>query len=37
MSAACKGDVAAAAEKAGLKSLTVQAVDDKTGLPKTYH
>lgn len=33
----CKGDIAAAAEKAGLKSLTVQAIDDVTGLPKTYN
>jgi len=33
----CKGDIAAAADKAGLKSLTVQAKDDITGLPKTYY
>ena len=33
----CKGDIAAAAEKAGLNSLTVQAIDDVTGLPKTYN
>ena len=33
----CKGDIAAAADAAGLKSLTVQAVDDVTGLPKTYY
>jgi filamentous hemagglutinin len=33
----CKGDIAAAAEKAGSKSLTVQAIDDVTGLPKTYN
>jgi filamentous hemagglutinin len=33
----CKGDIAAAADAAGLKSLTVQAVDDTTGLPKTYY
>ncbi|WP_236482798.1 hypothetical protein, partial [Pseudomonas syringae] len=33
----CKGDIAAAAEKAGLKSLTVQAMDDVTGLPKKYN
>lgn len=33
----CKGDIAAAAEAAGLKSLTVQAIDNKTGLPKTYY
>lgn len=33
----CKGDIAAAAEAAGLKSLTVQAVDNVTGLPKTYY
>lgn len=33
----CKGDIAAAANAAGLKSLTVQAVDNATGLPKTYY
>ncbi|WP_371365415.1 hemagglutinin repeat-containing protein [Pseudomonas sp. QL9] len=33
----CRGDIAAAADKAGLKSLTVQAKDDITGLPKTYY
>ena len=33
----CKGDIAAAAEKAELKSLTVKAIDDKTGLPKNYY
>jgi len=33
----CKGDIAAAANAAGLKSLTVQAVDNVTGLPKTYY
>ena len=33
----CKGDIAAAADAAGLKSLTVQAVDNMTGLPKTYY
>ncbi|WP_217647408.1 cytidine deaminase-like fold-containing protein [Amphritea atlantica] len=33
----CKGDIAATAEKAELKSLTIQATDDITGLPKTYH
>ena len=33
----CKGDVAAAAEKAELKSLTIKATDDATGLPKTYN
>ncbi|MBX8610463.1 DUF637 domain-containing protein, partial [Pseudomonas cichorii] len=33
----CKGDIAAAAEKAELKSLTVSAIDDKTGLPKSYY
>ncbi|QGA48042.2 DUF637 domain-containing protein [Pseudomonas brassicacearum] len=33
----CKGDIAAAAEKAELKSLTVRAIDDKTGLPKNYY
>jgi adhesin HecA-like repeat protein len=32
----CKGDIAAAAEAAGLKSLTIQATDNITGLPKTY-
>ncbi|MFY0476751.1 cytidine deaminase-like fold-containing protein [Achromobacter marplatensis] len=32
-----KGDIAAAAEKAGLKSLTVQAMGDVTGLPKKYN
>jgi filamentous hemagglutinin len=31
----CKGDIAAAAERAELKSLTVSAIDDNTGLPKT--
>jgi filamentous hemagglutinin len=33
----CKGDIAAAAERAELKSLTVRAIDDKTGLPKSYY
>jgi len=32
----CKGDIAAAAETAELKSLTIQAADDVTGLSKTY-
>ncbi|WP_181150307.1 DUF637 domain-containing protein, partial [Photorhabdus hindustanensis] len=32
----CKGDIAAAADVAGAKSVTVNAVDDITGLPKTY-
>ena len=33
----CRGDIAAAADKAGLSSLTVHAVDEITGLPKTYY
>ncbi|WP_186355570.1 cytidine deaminase-like fold-containing protein, partial [Pseudomonas protegens] len=33
----CIGDIAAAADAAGLKSLTVHAVDNVTGLPKTYY
>lgn len=33
----CKGDIAAAANAVGLKSLTVEAVDNITGLPKTYY
>lgn len=33
----CKGDIAAAADAAGLKSLTVRAIDNVTGLPKTYY
>lgn len=33
----CRGDIAAAASKSGLKSLTIQAKDDITGLPKTYY
>jgi len=33
----CKGDIAAAAERAELKSLTVSAIDDDTGLPKNYY
>ncbi|WP_272847504.1 VENN motif pre-toxin domain-containing protein [Pantoea ananatis] len=33
----CRGDIAAAAAQAsGAKSVTINAVDDKTGLPKTY-
>lgn len=32
----CKGDIAAVAEVAGLKSLTVKAADNVTGLTKTY-
>lgn len=32
----CKGDIAEAAEKAGLSSLTVRAVDEATGLPKIF-
>ncbi|MGV8001520.1 DUF637 domain-containing protein [Photorhabdus temperata subsp. temperata] len=32
----CRGDIAAAAEVAGAKSVTVNAVDDITGLPKKY-
>ncbi|MEN9423083.1 MAG: hypothetical protein RL122_466 [Pseudomonadota bacterium] len=32
----CKGDIAAAAEKAGLKSLTINAIDNVTNLPKIY-
>lgn len=33
----CKGDIAAAADKAGLNSLTINAVDDVTGMSKTYY
>lgn len=33
----CKGDIAAAADAAGLKSLTVRALDNVTGLPKIYY
>ncbi len=33
----CRGDIAAAANKAGLNSLVIHAVDDLTGLPKTYY
>ncbi len=33
----CRGDIAAAASKSGLKSLTIQAKYDITGLPKTYY
>ncbi|MFU4839822.1 DUF637 domain-containing protein, partial [Pseudomonas aeruginosa] len=33
----CRGYIAAAASKSGLKSLTIQAKDDITGLPKTYY
>lgn len=29
--------IAAAADAAGLKSLTVRAIDNVTGLPKTYY
>ncbi|MDH0053181.1 tRNA(Arg) A34 adenosine deaminase TadA [Pantoea sp. PA1] len=32
----CRGDIAAAAQASGAKSITINAVDDKTGLPKTY-
>ena len=32
----CQGDIAAAAQQARLKSLTVQAIDDLSGMPKTY-
>jgi filamentous hemagglutinin len=32
----CKGDIAAAAEKAGLNSLTVHAFNDQTQQPVTY-
>ncbi|MBO9723817.1 MAG: hypothetical protein J7530_05535 [Novosphingobium sp.] len=32
----CRGDIAAAASKAGLNSLTVNAIDNITGLPKFY-
>ncbi|UYA60509.1 Hemolysin [Pectobacterium sp. F1-1] len=32
----CRGDIAAAAQASGAKSVTINAVDDKTGLPKTY-
>jgi len=33
----CKGDIAAAAQAAELKSLTVFAIDNVTGEPKTYY
>lgn len=33
----CKGDIAAAAQASGLKSLTVNATDDVTGKNKTYY
>ena len=33
----CKGDIAAAADAAGLKSLTIEAMDNATGSPKTYY
>lgn len=33
----CQGDIAAAAEKSGLKSLTVNAIDNITGAPKIYY
>ena len=32
----CRGDIAAAAQASCAKSVTINAVDDKTGLPKTY-
>ncbi len=32
----CRGDIAAAAQASGAKSVTINAIDDKTGLPKTY-
>ncbi|MGX9311093.1 VENN motif pre-toxin domain-containing protein [Pantoea ananatis] len=32
----CRGDIASAAQASGAKSVTINAVDDKTGLPKTY-
>lgn len=32
----CRGDIAAAAQASGAKSVTINAVDDKIGLPKTY-
>jgi len=32
----CKGDIAAAAKASGANSVTIQAFDNKTGLPKTY-
>ncbi|MDQ1232466.1 hypothetical protein QE379_003892 [Sphingomonas sp. SORGH_AS 879] len=32
----CRGDIAAAADKAGLKSLTINAIDNDTLLPKKY-
>ena len=32
----CKNDIATAAEKAGLKSVTVHAIDNRTKLPKVY-
>ncbi|MEX2942554.1 hemagglutinin repeat-containing protein [Serratia fonticola] len=32
----CKGDIAAAAQASGAKSVTVNAIDNKTGLPKSY-
>jgi filamentous hemagglutinin len=32
----CKGDIAAAAKESGAKSVTIHAIDDKTGLPKIY-
>ena len=31
-----RGDIATAAEKAGLKSVTVHAIDNRTKLPKVY-
>lgn len=32
----CRGDIAAAAQVSGGKSVTINAFDDKTGLAKTY-
>ena len=32
----CKNDIATAAEKAGLKSVIVHAIDNRTKLPKVY-
>jgi filamentous hemagglutinin len=33
----CSGNIAAAAEKSGLTSLTINAADNATGAPKTYY
>ncbi|MGV8664168.1 cytidine deaminase-like fold-containing protein, partial [Pseudomonas aeruginosa] len=33
----CRGEIAAEASKSGLKSLTIQAKYDITGLPKKYY